>query len=87
MIADLVKRAGMRPAHALGIMAVEENNYRAAKILGCSAFAVSVMRSHMTEVVRLLLPKNYYRHIMGSQTKEVLQIESGQMLELVERRN
>lgn len=87
MIEQLVRRYRIKASVALGIMSIEENNYRAGELLGCSAFAVSVMRKHMTEVLRLLLPRNYYRHIMGHPTKEVLQLQRAQVMELMERRN
>lgn len=87
MIEHLVKRSAIKPTTALGIMAIEENNYRAAKMLGCTPFADSVMRTHLTELLRLLLPRRHYRHIMGASSGEVLQIDGGRMLQLTERRN
>ena len=72
-IQDLCEREGIDPLRALAVMAVEENNYKAGQVLGCSAFGISLMRGHLTELLRLLLHPREYRYLMGNDANCQLQ--------------
>lgn len=90
IIQTLCERECIEPLRALTVIVVEPNNHKAGRLLGCSAFAISLMRNRLPELLRLLLPIGHYRYLMGEETKEVceplrLQLEKPKAVSAVQK--